>query len=240
MATLGRRQSATPDGTRDSRLTSVQIALLVCGVVAAVVSAAADLIASAARPGYNLASQSASVLTEPGAPTRTFVVGYNLTVGLLVIAFAIGLWLSAGRKRFLRVIAGVLVIAAMLQGVAVVLYPFHPGEPNSSPANTINVALMAPSVAGWFLAIALGAVAFKSWFRWFSVSLLVALFVEDFLTTAGASWFVAGGSAGSLVGIQERASGYGFYAWLALLSLVQVRAAGPDGAARVQRRSQTG
>lgn len=215
---------------------TLQRALLLCAIGAGVVTGAIDLIAGALRPGYNFAFQSISVLSAPGAPTRPFVLGFDLVVDALVIAFAVGLWLSAGQKHAIRALAGLLVSAAVLQSVAVVLFPYHPDEPSSSFANTMNVALMAPSIVGWFLAIVLGAVAFRNWFRWFSISLLVALLVEDFLATAGASLFVAGGHPGSLVGFQERANVYGFYTWVALLALVQLGATLNRGLVPASRR----
>jgi hypothetical protein len=202
---------------------TLQRLLLACGVFGPVVLFATDLFAGMARPGYNFVIQSASVLGAPGAPTRPVVVGLDLVADVLVMAFGVGVWISAGNRRTLRVIGGLLVMTVMLQMVALAFFPFHPGESTSGYANTMNVALMAPSIVGWFLAIAVGAVAFQSWFRFFSIALLVALLVEDVLTTAGASLFVSGGHPGSLVGIQERAMAYGFYVWMAVLALIQLR-----------------
>ena len=234
MATLGRIEKRADanapahegrPASASKSLRALERPLLLCAVLAAVVTAANDLIAGSLRPGYNFASQSISVLSAPGAPSRPIALGFDLVVDVLVIAFAVGLWLTADEKRSLRAIAGLLVTSALLQSSAVVFFPFRPGEPTSSLANTLNVAMMAPSIVGWFLSIALGGLAFRNWFRWFSLSILVALFVEDFLATAGAYLFVAGGHPGSLVGIQERANVYSFYAWLGALALAQLKAA---------------
>jgi hypothetical protein len=197
--------------------------LLVSGIFASILTYATDLIAGTMRPGYNFARQSASVLSAPDAPTRALVLPLDLVADGLVVACGVGVWLSAGRRRSLRTIGGLLVASAVLQAVAVAFFPFRPAQPASTVANKLNVALMAPSIVGWFLIVVLGAVPFRNWFRFFSVGLLAAWFVEDVLATAGASLFVAGGQPGSMVGLQERSMAYGFYAWLALFAYLRFR-----------------
>lgn len=192
--------------------------LLVCGLLAAAISWATDITAAATRTGYDAVLQSASVLTVPGAPSRLPVVGMQLVANGLVVAFAFGLWSTGGGKRIPRLIAALVTVSAVLQTIAVVWFPFIPGRPAGDAANSLNVALMAPSIAGWFLAIALAAFSQPTWLRLFSIALLLALLVEDLLATAGAAWLVPGAHAGSLVGLQERATGYGFWAWIALVA----------------------
>ena len=202
----------------------LQRPLLRCGIFASALFCATDVLAGTMRPGYNFATQSMSVLSAPGAPTRLLVLPLDLAANLLVVAFGIGVWRSAGQKRSLRAIGGLLVATAVLQSVAVAFFPFRPAQPTSTIANKMNVALMAPSIAGWFLAVALAAVPFRNWFRFCSIGLLGAWLVEDVLATAGASLFISAGHPGSMVGIQERSMAYGVYAWLILLALVQLRA----------------
>lgn len=198
--------------------------LLIAGVLAATISFATDVAAGLMRPGYNFASQSSSVLTTLGASSRPFVVGLDLVANALVIAFAVGLWLTAGHKRSPRVIAGLVAGSAVLQSIAVVVFPFNPAGARDDFTNSLNVVLMAPTIGAWILAIVLGAVAYRNWFRFFSIGLLLAWLVEDVLATSGASLLVAGGVPGSLVGLQERSMGYGFWLWVALLAIVQFRA----------------
>ena len=198
--------------------------LLACGVVAAAISFTTDLTAGATWPGYNFVTESASVLTVPGTPSRPFVVALQLAANVLVVAFAYGLWLASGRRRSLKAIAVLVALSAGLQSIAVTVFPFNPDRGTGEFVNTANVVLMAPSIGAWFLAIGLGAFAFRNWFRYLSIGLLLALLVEDVVATAGASLLVAGGHAGSLVGLQERSMGYGFWAWVAALALVQLNA----------------
>jgi hypothetical protein len=209
-----------------STTAQVRRLLLVSGIFASVLTYATDLIAGTMRPAYNFARQSASVLSAPDAPTRAVVLPLDLLADGLVVACGVGVWLSAGRRRSLRAIGGLLVASAVLQAVAVAFFPFRPAQPASRMANKLNVAFMAPSIVGWFLIVVLGAMPFRNWFRFFSVGLLAVWLVEDVLATAGASLFVAGGQSGSMVGLQERSMAYGFYAWLALLACVCLRASG--------------
>ena len=205
--------------------------LLACGVVATAISFATDLTAGTIWPGYNFLTQSASVLTVPGAPSRPFVIALQLAANVLVVAFAYGLWLAPGRKRSLKAIAILVALSAVLQSIAVTVFPFHPDGGTGEFVNTANVVLMAPSIGAWFLAIGLGAFAIRNWFRYLSIGLLLALLVEDLVATAGASLLVAGGHAGSRVGLQERSMGFGFWAWVAVLALVQLGALRSSGSA---------
>jgi hypothetical protein len=54
-------------------------------------------------------NQTVSELLAIGAPTRLLLVPLMITYSVLMIAFDWGVWVSAGRKRALRVVAGLLV-----------------------------------------------------------------------------------------------------------------------------------
>ena len=65
-------------------------ALLVCGILAAVLYAGTDILAAMRYEGYSYTAQAVSELFAIGAPTRAVVVPLFLTHGVLQIAFGIG------------------------------------------------------------------------------------------------------------------------------------------------------
>ena len=87
--------------------------LLGCGIVSSVLYIVTDLLGTLRYPSYSYANQTFSELTAQGAPTRPLMVALNgITYGVLVAAFAVGVWTSAGPKRA----AG--ITGAMLLGYA--------------------------------------------------------------------------------------------------------------------------
>jgi hypothetical protein len=196
--------------------------LLACGILAALLYAGTDIVTGLLKPGYRFDSQSASILSAFGAATRPFVLSFNLTADILLIAFALGAWFSTDHNWVLRIMAGLLAGNAVLSMVAVAFFPMHIDEALNTVANTMNVILMAASVLLFFLAVGFGAAANKNWFRYFSIGLILVFFVVDILATLGTKPTL-GGHPGPLVGIQERTMIYGELLWLALQAIVLLR-----------------
>jgi hypothetical protein len=89
--------------------------LLACGILAALLLGCTDFITGLLKPGYRFDSQSISVLSTFGTSTRPSVFPFNVTGEILLIAFAMGVWFSAGQNRVLHVNAGLLAITRSLQ-----------------------------------------------------------------------------------------------------------------------------
>jgi hypothetical protein len=200
----------------------LQKVLLSCGILAALIYAGSDIIAGLATPGYNFATNSASLLTAFGAGTRPYVVGLGIAADILLIAFAVGAWFSAGHNWALRVTAALLAGNALFTLIAVIFFPMHTAQAMNAYANKMNVIFMAISVVLFFLAVCFGAVAFHNWFRYFSIGLIVYFFVADIAATWGLRPTLGGGVP-PLVGVQERAMIYGELLWLVLLAIVLLR-----------------
>jgi len=85
--------------------------LLVGGVLSSLLYVIGiDVIAALAYPDYhNYADQMVSELFAVGAPTRTLMVWVSIPYNVLVFALAVGVWVSAGRKRATRFTAAALV-----------------------------------------------------------------------------------------------------------------------------------
>jgi hypothetical membrane protein len=77
----------------------VRKVLLFCGILAPLLRVATDVLAAMWYPGYSYIDQTMSQLAAIGAPTRPFQVALLALYSVLVIAFGIVVWRSAGRKK---------------------------------------------------------------------------------------------------------------------------------------------
>jgi hypothetical protein len=77
----------------------VRKALLVCSILSSLLYVGADILVARQWEDYSYTSQMISELMAIGAPTRPFLVALFSVYNPLVIAFGIGVWGSAGRKR---------------------------------------------------------------------------------------------------------------------------------------------
>jgi Protein of unknown function (DUF998) len=84
--------------------------LLGCGIVSSVLYVVTDVLGTLRYEGYSYADQEFSELTAQGAPTRPLMVALNgIPYTLLVAAFAVGVWASAGPKRAARITGAMLL-----------------------------------------------------------------------------------------------------------------------------------
>src|SRR6476660_5788359 len=96
--------------------------LFLCGLLAALLRIATDLLAGLMYPGYSFLDQSMSQLAANGAPTRPFQLVLLAVDGVLLLAFGIGVFGTAGHKRALRS-TGLLVVVFAVLGLAQQLIP---------------------------------------------------------------------------------------------------------------------
>ena len=92
--------------------------LLFCGIASSLLYAL--MIWAIRYEGYNLISQVPSELTAIGAPTQALWARLGWIYTVLVTAFGLGLWKSAGGNRPLRIVAGLILAYASLG----LLWPF--------------------------------------------------------------------------------------------------------------------
>ena len=146
-------------------------ALLVCGVASSLLYAV--MIWGIRYEGYSPISQVPSELTAIGAPTRALWARLGWIYTVLVTAFGIGVWRSAGGNRAVRIIGGLILAYASLG----LLWPFaamHQREVlaagGGTLSDTLHVVLGAVTVFLMFLAIGFGATAFGKRFRLYSIA----------------------------------------------------------------------
>ncbi|MDD5447373.1 MAG: DUF998 domain-containing protein [Methanocellales archaeon] len=172
-------------------------------------------------PDYSFISQPISELAAVGAPVRTLTAPLFITYAVLLLAFGLGVWGSSGRNRSLRVTAGLLIGVGLI-GLMWTPFPMHLGEPVSSPANTIHSIFAGVQVLLVMLAIGFGAIAYRNWFRFYSIGTILALLVAGVV----AFWLAAahGGIAPpQWFGVIERINVYGYLLWVLVLAVVLLR-----------------
>jgi hypothetical protein len=198
-------------------------ALLICGILASPLYVGTDFVAGTLYPGYSFTSQYVSELFAIGAPTSSLVVPLFVVYSVLLAAFGLGVWVSAGRNRALRITA-LMVVGNAVNGLA--LWPFFPMHMRGVEAtftDTIHNDLAITGVIFVLLALGFSAVAYANWFRPYSVATILILLVPGILA------FLYGSHVGANlptpgVGIAERISTGAYLLWVAVLAVVLLRA----------------
>ena len=195
-------------------------ALLICGILAPLAYVVTDLVASDLYPGYSFTDQAVSELFAIGAPTAYLVVSlFTLSSGLFAV-FAFGVWASSGKSRAIRAMA--LAIFANVIDTLLLwnFFPMHMRGVEPTFTDTMHALLaINPFV---LLSILLGAVAFRNWFRWYSVATIVLVLgfaPFAFLYVP----YVISGEPTPWLGIAERLPQYGHQLWHAVLAIVLLR-----------------
>jgi hypothetical protein len=170
--------------------------------------------------GYSLVSQVPSELSAIGAPTRTLWMWLGGLYTVLVGAFGLGVWNSAGRHRAVRIMGAVILAYASLG----LLWPFaamHQREVlaagGATSSDTAHVVLGAVTVVLMFVAIGFGAAAFGKRFRLYSIASIVVLLAFGALTFLQAPR-VQANLPTPWIGLYERLNITVFLLWIAVLT----------------------
>src|SRR5687767_4459265 len=102
---------------------SLRRSLLTCGIVGAALYPLSDIFATMRYPGFSYRDQAVSELFAIGAPTSGLVVPLFSLSSTLLLIFAIGIWISANGRRWLRPLAVMMALNAIN---ALVLWNFFP------------------------------------------------------------------------------------------------------------------
>src|ERR1051326_6126621 len=92
----------------------VRKALLACGILSSLLYVSMNIFVAMQHPGYSFASQTISELSAIDAPTRPLWFPLGIVYTLLVAAFGVGVWASAGRNRPLCVLGTLLVVSGIV------------------------------------------------------------------------------------------------------------------------------
>jgi hypothetical protein len=195
--------------------------LLVCGILSSLLYVAINIIVPTQWEDYNSISQTVSELSAIDAPTRMLWLVLSTPYTLFIIAFAWGVWKSAGENRPLR-FAGILLF---IYGVVNVMWPFAPmhqrealaaGEESFS--DTMHLIIASVTVALMLLAMGFGAAAFGKRFRLYSIITMLMLLLFGILTALDAP-DVQANLPTPYAGIWERINIGVFLLWVIVLSI---------------------
>lgn len=203
-----------------TRQLMVRRILLACGILASVLYVVAnDVIAAGLYPGYSRISQPISQLSATFAPSRPFLVPLIVIYLVLCIAFGVGVRQSAQGKRTLRVTGGLIIVGAAL-GLVALAFPMT--RPDLS--DTIHNLLMGTvTPLLMFATIGFGAAALGKGFRLYSIVTLAVLLLGGVLSAMQVAQIAAGESV-PWFGITQRLLTGAWLLWVAVLSIVLLRA----------------
>jgi hypothetical protein len=203
--------------------------LLGCGIAASLFYFGMDALAASRYDGYSYTGQTISELSAVGAPTRSLWIPLGFVYSILMVASGIGIWASAGQKRALRVVAGLVAGIGIVGLVAWPFAPMHRREVlaagGATRADTMHIILGAVDTVLFTLSIAFGATAFGKRFRLYSIATI--LFVLGFGALTGmAGPKIADNEPTPWVGVHERIAVFGSMLWVAVLAAGLLRARG--------------
>jgi hypothetical protein len=185
---------------------------------------------------YDSLSQTISELSAIGAPTRGLWVWLAVAYGVLLAAFACGVWRSASHNRRLRIAAGLLLFNALM-GFA--WPPMHLREELALGRGTLTDTLHLVFAAAWALSVlvAMGfaAAALGKQLRRYSVATMTILIVFGALTGLYGPR-IAANQPTPWVGLFERINVGAYLLWIGVLAMVlSGEHAGADDNRREQR-----
>jgi hypothetical protein len=203
----------------------VRKVLLICGILSSLLYVGIDILAANQWEGYSYISQSFSELVAIEAPTRSLMVfALAIPYNLLVMAFAVGVWASAGRKRILRVTAG-LLIAYMVAGVVGgLVFPMHSrGGTTMTLTDTMHIVATSSGVLFMLLFIGFGAAAFGKRFRIYSIGTILLIVLGGALAGLDGARMAAHLPT-PWMGVTERINIYSSMLWVLMLAIRLLRA----------------
>jgi hypothetical protein len=208
--------------------------LLACGILAALIYMGSDIVAAMRWEGYSYLHQSVSELRAIGAPTRPLLVAMLTPYAVLEFPFAVGVWLSAGTKRSLRITAVLLFVLGLLD-LSAYFFPMQMRENLSQTGATLTDTLhlvgTAATVILIMLIIGFGANADGRWWRIYSYATLLLLIIAGAWGALDAPRIEANLPT-PWMGVKERINIYGYMLWLAALAIMLLRAPAPTTAGK--------
>jgi|SRR5215208_1379209 len=202
--------------------------LLGCGIASSVLYVASDILISWWDPNYSYRDQSFSELLAPGSPTRPLLLVLNgLPYSVLVTAFGVGVWATAGRRRVRR-ITGALLVGYAVTGAVTGVFLSAPTRETLEAGketwrNILHLPGTAVSVLCILLAIGFGSTLLGRRFRYYSYATILAIVVFGVL--AGRQISQMGENQPTpWMGIVERGNVYAIMLWVAVLAIGLLRA----------------
>jgi hypothetical protein len=200
---------------------------LSCGILSSLLYAAMIVFVPMAWEGYSSASQTVSELSAIGAPSRPLWVALGIAYDLLLVAFGLGVWKSAGEKRALRVAGGLLVATGV---ISLAWPPMHLRGEGFTLTDTMHIVFTAAWGLLMLAAIGFAATALGKRFRLYSVATVLIMLAFVALTSLDAPR-IPQNLPTPWIGVWERINIAAYLLWVAVLAVALLRAQG-DGHGR--------
>lgn len=200
----------------NTSISILQKLLLTSGLLAPLLYFGTDRLVGSLITGYSFSAQSMSDVSAIGSPQRSLAALLTILACIFMTIFGVSLWLVSPQVVLLRAV-GILIIGNAIFGlIATLFFPTQYGvRPNFVSA---GVLIMFSSVLCFLLAMVLGAVALKGWFRIFSIAIPASYILFAILRFATAK-NSSPGEVVSLIGAQERTMSYSYLLWVFVLSI---------------------
>ena len=199
-------------------LKKIQVFLLICGILSVILYISADFITSRLYEGYSYTDQAISELSAIGAPTTYIWQALTFMFSPLIIAFGIGVLMSAKRKKSLSV-TGILLVLWGISGYAWWFFPMNMRGNIGSASDTGHLVLSALTVLILTLFIGFGSGVKGKKFRIYSILTILVMLSFGFLVGTMAPK-VAAQEPTPWMGIFERISVFTPMIWIIVLAIV--------------------
>lgn len=201
----------------------VRKSLLGCGIVSSLLYIATDILASRRYPGYRYLDQEFSELTAQSAPTRNFMIALNaFPYGLLVTAFAGGIWATPCQTRSGRLTAAMLVGYTTFGIAGGLIFPMETRGNRQTLRNAMHIPSTALMALCMLLGMGFGSRLLGSRFQYYSYGTIATLLAFGGLASLQASRLAANEPT-PLMGLEERVNIYATMLWLAVLATALLR-----------------
>jgi hypothetical protein len=203
----------------------VRKVLFVCGILSSLLYVFTDVLAATRWEGYSYTSQSISELMAIGAPTRPLMISLLIPYGVLVIAFGVGVWASAGRKRAGRLTGALLVGYGVVGFLGLLLFPMNLRGAERTQSDTGHIVVTSLIVLFLLLMMGFGATVHGAGFRLYSIGTILILLL--FGAWAGMDGpRIAAQLPTPWAGVKERINVYASLLWVMVLAISLVRIQG--------------
>jgi uncharacterized protein YjeT (DUF2065 family) len=212
---MSSRKMKQPAASTSSSRERLRKALVACGPLSVLTYIGWAELAALQWADYSRISNAISELFLTDSPSGSFLQPWEfMTYHIMLIAFGLGVWQSAGGNRALRVIGA-------LQLAAGATFPFWLAF--GEAALTAHMILSTVSILTWLGSLGFGAAAFGIRFRLYSLMTLAAVLVFNGLAFMYVPEAAAGEAMG-IIGLFERIAFSAYFLWIVVLAVILWRA----------------
>jgi len=193
--------------------------LLICGVLSSLYYVGMNVYVPLQWEGYSFLSNVPSELSAIGAPTARLWSRMALVYTVLLIAFGVGIWMSATDSRAVRIVGGLFIADGV---VGAFWPPMHLRGDETTLTDTLHLVWSAAWLVAMLLAMGLAAATLGRRFRLYTLA-TVAVFLVFGMLTATAAPRLAENLPTPWIGLWERINISAAMLWIAVLAMTLLR-----------------